>query len=395
MREPISRKAGDDLGFLCLRVLEASESAVVIAPDIEYDAHARLNDAQAGVESAGPPGTEFLDAKAVRRFCSEDLTHHVGTTVPAPRIARASERRTEKPGGQILRGRLPATSGDRDEGHGVQLAPMRMNAGHIACFHVAQYTVHCTDILGVCSAPKMAIVETPTAAAEHLRRGLARISEGLRTGALLPFDADSSATEAAFLNRLRDVLDAAPGAAWPRLSISFNEDQVESKLWLLRHLPEAANLSQHRVVILGAWYGLLALMLNRLTPQPPAEICCIDIDEETCATASHVLSVLPSPPEVRCADMMAIDYGELSRGRPTIFVNTSCEHLPDFSGWRARVPSGTQLVLQSNNHVGCPEHVSCVPDLDTFESQARLATVDARGVLRLKHFTRFMLIGRA
>ena len=272
---------------------------------------------------------------------------------------------------------------------------MRMNAGHIAGFHAAKYTVRLRPHFGSMLSAKMAIIERPAVATEPLRLGLAKISAGLRAGSLLPFDTASSATEAAFLNRLRDVLETAPKAAWPRLSISFNEDQVESKLWLLRHLPEAADLSAHRIVILGAWYGLLALMLNRLTPRPPAEICCIDIDDDTCATASHVLSVLPSPPEVRCLDMMAIDYGELSRGRPTIFVNTSCEHLPDFGGWRAKVPSGARLVLQSNNHVGCPEHVSCVPDLDTFESQARLATLDYRGVLRLKHFTRFMIMGRA
>jgi hypothetical protein len=155
------------------------------------------------------------------------------------------------------------------------------------------------------------------------------------------------------------------------------------------------NLSDYRIVILGAWYGLLALMLHRLMPNPPAEVCCIDIDDETCALATRVVSVLPSPPEVRLADMMTIDYAELSRGHPTIFVNTSCEHLFDFAAWRARVPSGTRLVLQSNNHVGCPEHVGCVSDLETFESEARLATVDYRGVLMLKHFKRFMLIGRA
>jgi hypothetical protein len=238
--------------------------------------------------------------------------------------------------------------------------------------------------------------ETPTAAAEHLRLGLAEISHELQTGALRPVESNATTTtETPFLNALRDRLVAAPTTAWPRLAISFNADQVDSKLWLLRHFPEAATLSERRVVILGAWYGLLALMLDRLMPRPPAEVCCIDIDEETCAMARHVLSVLPSPPEVRQADMMAIDYAELGRGRPTIFVNTSCEHLSDFRGWRARVPSGTRLVLQSNDHVGCPEHVGCVPDLDTFESEAGLTRLDYRGVLKLKHFRRFMLIGEA
>lgn len=244
----------------------------------------------------------------------------------------------------------------------------------------------------------MATLQAHTAmtAVEDLRRGFAKISAELQAGTPLRSETPASATsELPFLSTLRDRLAAAPKNAWPRLSISFNEDQVESKLWLLRHLPEAANLADYRIVILGAWYGLLALMLNRLTPKPPADICCIDIDEETCALATHVLSVLPTRPEVREEDMMTIDYAALTRGRPTIFVNTSCEHLADFAGWRARVPSGTRLVLQSNNHRGCSEHVGCVPDLETFESEARLTTVDYRGVLPLKNFKRFMLIGNA
>jgi hypothetical protein len=242
---------------------------------------------------------------------------------------------------------------------------------------------------------RMATSATRATAAEQLRAGFASISRELQTGTLRPVQPDASlATQATFLNRLRGVLERAPRTAWPRLSISFNEDQVESKLWLITHFPERADLSGHRVVILGAWYGLLALMLDRLMPHPPAQVCCIAIDEEICRLARHVLSVLPSPPEVRLADMMDIDYAGLGE-RPTIFVNTSCEHLSDFRGWRARVPRGTRLVLQSNNHAGCPEHVGWVPDLETFESEAQLSTVDFRGTLSLKHFTRFMLMGRA
>ena len=229
---------------------------------------------------------------------------------------------------------------------------------------------------------------------ERLRIGLAALSEELRSGALQPSSTTAETGNAAFLGDLREALRPMPKAMWPRLATSVNEDQVESKLWLLEQLGRV-DLSQHRIVILGAWYGLLAMMMDRLLARPPAETCCVDIDPGTCELAREVLSILSSPPDVICADMLAMDYAELSAGRPTIFINTSCEHLANFAGWRDQVPTGAHLVLQSNNHLGCLEHVNCVPDIDAFERQARLSHVTFRGSLPLRRFTRFMLIGRA
>jgi hypothetical protein len=231
--------------------------------------------------------------------------------------------------------------------------------------------------------------------AEQLRMGLASISAELGRGELLPSTPTRENEISAFLQRLRAVLQTAPKAAWPRLAIAFNDDQVDSKLWLLERSRETMDLSGRRVLILGAWYGVLALLMERLIPESPAEVHCIDIDEPVCDVAITVLSVLSRRPEVRRADMMELDYTALSAGCETVFINTSCEHLADFPGWRRKIPSGARVVLQSNDHRGCPEHVSCVPDLDAFEEQARLAAIDYRGALPLKNFRRFMLIGRA
>jgi hypothetical protein len=135
--------------------------------------------------------------------------------------------------------------------------------------------------------------------------------------------------------------------------------------------------------------------MDRLLPRRTAGIQCIDIDEGTCAIATQVLSILSPPPQVVRADMMELDYAALHAERPTLFINTSCEHLPDFAGWRGRIPAGARLVLQNNNHLGCSEHVNCVGDVDGLEQQARLSQVDYRGTLPLQHFQRFMVIGRA
>jgi len=227
---------------------------------------------------------------------------------------------------------------------------------------------------------------------EYLRRELSKISAELETGTLR---SHSRSSDVQFIDALREALEVAPKAKWRRLAVSFNEDQVESKLWLIEHLPAIGDVSESRIVILGAWFGLLAMMFEQLLDRQPREVYCVDVDEDVCALASRLLSVLRSPPTVLRADMIELDHSALSAGRPTIFVNTSCEHLADFDGWRERVPRGSRVVLQSNNHLGCSEHVNCVPDLAAFDRQARLSDVAYRGTLPLRHFDRFMLMGTA
>ena len=225
--------------------------------------------------------------------------------------------------------------------------------------------------------------------AERLRVGMADLSAELHAGALQHSSGDG------FFSALRSVLEPLPRAGWPRLSVAFNDDQIESKLWLVERLEDMPDLAGSRVMILGAWYGVLAMLMDRLLPQRPAEVQCLDIDEGTCAIATKVLSILSPPPAVVRADMMDLDYAAIHAERPTIFINTSCEHLPDFAGWRARIPAGARLVLQNNNHLGCSEHVNCVADVGGLEEQARLSRVDDRGTLPLQRFQRFMIIGRA
>jgi hypothetical protein len=52
------------------------------------------------------------------------------------------------------------------------------------------------------------------------------------------------------------------------------------------------------------------------------------------------------------------------------------------------------LALQSNDFFDYRDHVSCVPTLDAFKDQAPMAEVLFEGELKLRKYTRFMLIGR-
>ena len=223
-------------------------------------------------------------------------------------------------------------------------------------------------------------------AAEQLRAACARVSEELRAGELM---GDGE------LPDLRARLAAAPRASWPRLATAFNADQIDSKLWLIEQLRRLVDPGEHRFVVLGAWYGVLAWLMDRVLPHPPRDVICVDIDEDACAMAGRLLAGVTPRPTVTRADMLALDHAALAAAGPTVFVNTSCEHIADFAAWRERVPAGAWLVVQSNDHVGCHEHVNCVPDVDAFARQVELSQTDYRGTLPLARFRRFMLIGRA
>jgi hypothetical protein len=221
---------------------------------------------------------------------------------------------------------------------------------------------------------------------EAVRAACARISAELGAGELA---ADGELAD------LRAILAETPRSAWPRLTVAFNADQIDSKLWLIEKLAGAIDLAEHRVVILGAWYGVLAWLLDRVLPRPPVAVTCIDLDEGACAIARRLLSTVRSRSTVQQADMLALDHAALAAAGPTVFINTSCEHLTDFAGWRARMPPGSHLVVQSNDHLGCSEHVNCVADVDAFARQVHLSHTDYHGTLPLARFRRFMLIGRA
>src|SRR5690348_2231327 len=79
---------------------------------------------------------------------------------------------------------------------------------------------------------------------------------------------------AAFLERV-DRLSAAERT---ELAASMDEIQLRSKLWLIEQLGQHRDLGASTLVVLGAWCGILPLLINcQLERRPPA-MRCIDID---------------------------------------------------------------------------------------------------------------------
>lgn len=177
-------------------------------------------------------------------------------------------------------------------------------------------------------------------------------------------------------------------------AISMHPAQVGSKLWLIEELGRHCDLSALSLVILGAWYGILPLIINWRLTNPPRQMICIDSDAAVCEAGARMIGPLYANIEYRCADAMELDYSALDTRHPPVVINTICEHLADPAGWWARVAHGQLVVVQSNNYTACPDHINCVYSTEQFKQQCPLSELLFEGVLHFPEGDRFMLIGR-
>ena len=81
------------------------------------------------------------------------------------------------------------------------------------------------------------------------------------------------------------------------------------------------------------------------------------------------------------------------KDNPDTIINTSCEHLEDFTGWYNKIPIGKLVILQANDYHEIEEHVNTYNTLDEFSASAPMTTVLYEGELPLPKYKRFMKIG--
>ena len=232
----------------------------------------------------------------------------------------------------------------------------------------------------------------------------------------------------------RDVLATISRHEEPAIGAALNKNQIASKLWLAESLRVSAGTAFPRVLILGGWVGVLGAVLLHDPRFAIDSVLSIDIDPR-CAPIAESLNathVRAGRYAAETADMLGFDYGGRGGdgggngngngngngdfgaiddgsgggasgrdgenrnrgGRFDLVINTSCEHLEDFAGWYRQVPAGQLMVLQSNDYFACREHVNSVADLAAFRAQAPMREVLFAGQRAMRHYTRFMLIGR-
>ena len=187
----------------------------------------------------------------------------------------------------------------------------------------------------------------------------------------------------------------------------FSRGQLESKLWLVKELKNQ-KIELGTVFLCAGWYATLATMLFE-SGIPINKIRSFDIDDN-CRSISETFN----KPWVKkdwkfksCTqDIHDIDFKthryivkrsdgsqcELNDSPDTI-INTSCEHIKNFTDWYAKIPDGKLVVLQSNNYFEIEEHVNCVNNIYEFKEMAPMTTLMYMGMRELPKYTRFMLIG--
>ena len=187
----------------------------------------------------------------------------------------------------------------------------------------------------------------------------------------------------------------------------FSRGQLESKLWLVKEL-QKTKVDLGTVFLCAGWYATLATMLFESDIKVD-KIRSFDIDE-TCVDIAETFNkpwVMDNWKfKATTKDIMDMDYDHYcykstrSNGSecelvdtPNTIINTSCEHIPNFTEWFNKIPDGKLILLQSNNYFEVDEHVNCSVDLDDFSRQTLMSSTLYEGELQLEKYTRFMKIG--
>jgi hypothetical protein len=91
---------------------------------------------------------------------------------------------------------------------------------------------------------------------------------------------------------LVDQVDALPPDRQRLFTAAVDPVQIRSKLWLIDELTARRDLGGTNLVVLGAWYGILPLLVNWRLDAPPARMVCVDISPDACALGETVIGSL-------------------------------------------------------------------------------------------------------
>ena len=188
---------------------------------------------------------------------------------------------------------------------------------------------------------------------------------------------------------------------------SFSRGQLESKKWLVDTVKDL-NLILGNIFLCAGWYATVIPMLqdNEISFN---NVRSFDLDPNVWKTAEIFNKALTSDGwkfKAQTLDIQLLKYDgfefetiksngniEVIKDSANTIINTSCEHIENFTDWYAKIPNGKLVILQNNNFFEVNEHVNCVNDLDDFASQAPLSEILYDGELELPKYKRFMRIG--
>ena len=191
----------------------------------------------------------------------------------------------------------------------------------------------------------------------------------------------------------------------------FNKDcisggQLSSKEWVIEELNKF-EIDLGTVFLCAGWYGTLATMLLE-SDIALTKIRSFDLDDKCYkfadtinrpwvidgwkfkASTLDVHSITyPLTYTTYRANGTGVELTEL----PDTIINTSCEHIENFNSWYSKIPTGTIVILQTNNYFELEEHINCSESLEAFGDQTPMSEVLYEGELPLEKYIRYMRIG--
>jgi hypothetical protein len=167
---------------------------------------------------------------------------------------------------------------------------------------------------------------------------------------------------------------------------SLSRTQFLSKKWLVDELIQFNKVSNPTILILGGWYGsyLVPMLNDKLAP---TKIYFNDADQQ-CIKIAQLLHRSPNI-SFHCFDATK----ENKRLNPNIVINTSCEHMGDYTKMMEENPR-CLFVLQTCDNKNDPGHVNTSSTTQEFVQKLNLQTVYFAARRNIGHKNRFMVIGQ-
>ena len=187
---------------------------------------------------------------------------------------------------------------------------------------------------------------------------------------------------------------------------SLSQGQLNSKMWLINEL-KTLDINLGTVFLCAGWYGILAMLMFEHDIKM-GRVRSFDIDPTVAMIAdkfnapwvktgwrfkASTLDIMdinyPTHYTVERADGTSLDLEEM----PDTIINTSCEHINNFTKWYANIPAGKIVILQSNDYTDIEEHVNCVHSKEEFDDQVPMRQCLYLGELPTDKYNRYMKIG--
>lgn len=174
---------------------------------------------------------------------------------------------------------------------------------------------------------------------------------------------------------------------------SVSPSQFESKRKLIELLELQGMVKPStKVDIFGSWFG--TILAGYLQPKVTS-IRCFDLDDLAIRIGKNALFKTEKNIEWMTRNVFT-EVEKFSFAETDLFINTSCEHMPDMKTWHRwhEVKPGSNFAFQSNNKFGLDDHTNCVNSIEEFENQLpAYFKVLCRYSTKIDNYTRYTLIG--